>query len=142
MNDKQPQRVGAGPVQLAYASLLGRLSSVAIVVLAATFAIYLLHLRPASVPIEEIAAHWHLRSDQVRQMLELPAGWSILHEPGGLLQGDALSYLSIILLSLIPVACLLAASLSFLREKSRAYVVISLLQVAVLLLASSGLLLQ
>lgn len=128
--------------QLAYAGVLDRLSHLAILFIGASYAAYVLDLLPQGISIADIAANWHLRASEMQSTLHAPLGWSFMADPSSLGRGDTLSYLSIILVCMIPVACLLFTAPAFLREKRPAFVVLSLLQVLILLVAATGILVR
>jgi hypothetical protein len=57
-------------------------------------------------------------------------------------RGDALSYLAIIIICMIPVVCLLVSAPAFFREKRPVFGVIALVQVLILLVAATGILVR
>jgi len=128
--------------QLAYAGVLDRLSHLAILVIGGSYAAYVLNLLPQGVSIVETASSWHLRASEMQSTLHAPLGWSFMADPSSLGLGDTLSYLSIILVCMIPVICLLFTAPAFLREKRPVFVVLSLLQVLILLVAATGILVR
>ncbi len=127
-------------VQLVYAQVLEIVSYAGFAFLAIGYVVYVLQLLPLSVPIDAIAANWHLKASDMQQKLHTPLGWSFSGgTPAALLQGDIISYLSIFFLAMATIACLAFAAVTFYREKNYLYVTIAVLQVVVLLVAASGL---
>ncbi|TCD48225.1 hypothetical protein [Chlorobium sp. N1] len=142
---KQQSTAARPPVhheQLAYAGVLDRLSHLAMLFLAGGYMTYVFRLLPQKVGIADIAANWHLRASEMQARLDAPVGWSFIASPESFLRGDALSYLSIILVCMIPVACLLWTAPSFFREKRPVFGIIAILQVVILAVASSGILVR
>ena len=138
MINMQREKSGIDPVQLIYARVLDLASHLGMALIAIGYLVYVLQLLPLSVPIDAVAGNWHLRASVVQQKLHMPAGWSFMEAGGTLLKGDVISYLSIIYLAMATILCLAFSSMTFFREKNYIYTVIALLQVAVLLFASSG----
>jgi hypothetical protein len=96
---------------------------------------YLARLVPLSVPIEAIAENWHLRAEELTEKLHLPHGWAWTADWK---HADVLSFATVVFLASGTIACLAATFVSFIREKDAAYAIIVLLQIAVLLVAASG----
>jgi len=128
--------------QLAYAGVLDKLSHFAILFLAGSYATYIFNLLPPKVSIADIAANWHLRAPVMQAKLNAPLGWSFMSNAESFWRGDALSYLAIIIICMIPVVCLLVFSACFFREKRPVFGVIALVQVLILLVAATGILVR
>jgi hypothetical protein len=138
MTDGKPDKVYADRVQLAYAKTLDFVSHAIIVVMAAGYAFYLLRLLPNTIPIELIARNWGLNSSDLRSQLHHHCGWSCFSSIPALLHGDALSYASVIFLSMATMLCLITALFAFLAEKNRIFMVMAIMQILVLGVAASG----
>jgi hypothetical protein len=136
----RPQDVKIDDVQIAYAKTLDIVTHVGIVVIAVGYLVYILGVLPDSVSIDAIAANWHLRASEMQHQLPVPSGWSFTTSIDSMLKGDVISYMTIIYISLSMIACLLVAAYVFMREKNFAYTLISILQVAILCIAASGIL--
>ncbi|MBN1929074.1 MAG: DUF1634 domain-containing protein [Chlorobiaceae bacterium] len=128
----------ADRVQLLYARTLDLLSHAVIVSMAAGYALYLTGLLPLSIPIETVAANWHLSAADMQAVLRQPSGWNFLDTPGGVLHGDVVSYMSVILLALATLICLAVAVVIYFSEKNRLFFAIALGQLLVLAVAASG----
>jgi len=137
--DKEKKSFGIDKVQLVYAQVLETVSHVGIAFLVGGYFVYVLQLLPLSVPIDAIAANWHLKASEMQQKLHTPSGWSFLKSTAALLKGDVVSYLSIFYLAMATIACLAFATITFYREKNYVYTALAVLQVVVLLVAASGL---
>ncbi len=138
--DKGKNSCDVDKVQLVYAKILETVSSIGFVFLAMGYLVYVLQLLPLSVPIDAIAANWHLKASDMQQKLHTPLGWSFTSgAPASLAQGDIISYLSIFYLAMATIACLVFAAVTFYREKNYIYTTIVVLQVVVLVVAATGL---
>ena len=125
------------PEQMRYALWLDWGTRLGAGVLVLSFAAYLLGWLPPRLPVHELAALWHLPASEFTQRTGMPQGWAWLAH---LHQGDLAGLLGIALLAACSMPCLLALVPLYLRRGDRAYATICLAEVAVLLLAASGLL--
>lgn len=125
------------PEQLRYALWLDWGTRLGALVLVLSFAAYLLGWLPPRLSVHELSALWHLPANEFTQRTGTPQGWAWLAH---LHQGDLAGLLGIALLAACSMPCLLALVPLYLRQGDRAYAAICLAEVAVLLLAASGLL--
>lgn len=125
------------PEQLRYARWLGWGTSIGLMLLVATFAAYLLGWLPPRIPVHELPGLWHHPVNDYLRLAEAPHGWAWL---AGVAHGDLAGLLGIAFLAGCSVPCLLALVPLYARAGDRAYVAICLAEVAVLLLAASGVL--
>jgi hypothetical protein len=123
--------------QLRYAQWLDWGTRLGLLVLVATFSAYVLNGLPPRVPVHELPALWHLPVAEFTQRTGTPNGWAWLNH---LQHGDMAGLLGIALLAFCSLPSLLALVPLYLRSGDRAYVAICLAEVAVLLLAASGVL--
>lgn len=131
-------KVYADKVQLAYANTLEIVSHAIIIVMALGFVLYVLQLLPLTVPVETVAANWHLNATKLQMKIHHHCGWSCFTDLQTFLHGDAISYASVIFLSMATLLCLSTAFIAFIREKNQIFAGITMLQVLVLLVAASG----
>ena len=122
--------------QLRYAKLLEWGTRIGLLVLVLSFAAYLSGWLAPRLSVRELAALWHLPASEFTQRTGMPQGWGWLAH---LHQGDLAGLLGIALLAACSMPCLLALVPLYLRRGDRAYAAICLAEVAVLLLAASGL---
>jgi hypothetical protein len=125
----------ADKVQLAYAGILGKATTLGIALIIIGYVVYAFNLIPLSVSIEQVASNWHLRAGDFHQKINAPLGWSCFNDPG---KGDVLSYISLIYLGIVTIFCLFGAGIAFLREKNMIYTFFAFAQMAVLILAAAG----
>jgi hypothetical protein len=138
MTDKKEQRIYADRVQFAYAKTLDIVAHAVMLVIGIGYLLYILRLLPLTVPIETIAGNWQLSSSELQSKLHVFCGWSCFTSLPVLLHGDAVSYASVVMLSMATLFCLVTAVMAFFREKNHLFLMIAILQVVVLLVAASG----
>jgi hypothetical protein len=123
--------------QLRYARLLGHGSNLGMLVLVISFAAATMGWLPPRVPMHELQALWHLPVDDFQRLAGAPGGWAWW---GPMPHGDPAGLLGIVVLAGCSVPCLLALLPLYVRAGNRAFAVICIAEVAVLLLAASGVL--
>ena len=132
-----PAMAEQAPEQLRYATWLDWGTRVAALVLLVTFAAYLTGWLPPRLTAIELSALWHLPSGEFARVTGAPQGWAWLAH---LHQGDMAGLSGIALLAGCSLPALLALLPGYVRSGDRAFAAICLAEVAVLLLAASGVL--
>ena len=127
----------ASEEQLAYAGVLNIGMWFGLAVLVVTFLVYISGLLPAFVAIDELPKYWKMRVHDYNVALNAPTGWGWAAMIG---KGDYLNFIGIAILSGLTILCYLVILPILIRKKDTPYVVIAILEVAVLVLAASGLL--
>uniref|UniRef100_Q3AP65 DUF1634 domain-containing protein n=1 Tax=Chlorobium chlorochromatii (strain CaD3) TaxID=340177 RepID=Q3AP65_CHLCH len=125
----------ADKVQLAYAAVLGKTSTIGIGLIVVGYALYVMQILPATASPEVVASHWHLRASELHQAINVPNGWDWLGNMG---YGDVLSFASLAYLATVTTICLITVIPVLLKENDKIYAVITTLQVLVLLFAAAG----
>jgi hypothetical protein len=129
---------GAIPdAQKRYARWLGWGMRVGLGVLVAGFVAYVSGLVAPNVPIEQLPSLWGRPAAEFMREAGISAGWgwaALAH------RGDMLILIGVALLAACSIACLAAVIPVFRARGERALVVICVLQIAVLVLAASGVL--
>ncbi|MGA8149324.1 MAG: hypothetical protein WB870_17380 [Gallionellaceae bacterium] len=123
--------------QLPYATVLHWTTLSGFIVLIITFTAYMLGWLPASVPLEQLPHLWNLSTAEYLKATGTPTGWSWLFMMG---RGDFASLLGIAILSGCSIACIAAIMPIYARSRNTTYLVICILEIAVLLLSASGIL--
>lgn len=123
--------------QLVYAVLLDKGMKLGLIVLFITFIVYLTGLLTPHIPINDLPKYWGLSVHDYLKVTNINAGWSWL---GMLRNGDFVNFIAIALLAGITIICYIAVMPVFLKKKDKAYLILSLAEVTVLLLAASGIL--
>jgi|MudIll2142460700_1097286.scaffolds.fasta_scaffold10609_2 hypothetical protein len=123
--------------QQIYARVLDRAAKAGFVILVAGFFAYALGWIPAHVPLERLPELWRLPLQDYLRATDTPTGWGwIVHLP----KGEFASLAGIEILAGCSLVCLLAIIPVYARRGDRVYVAICVAEIAVLLLAASGVL--
>jgi hypothetical protein len=142
----QPLTREASHEQLLYANILEKGMGLGLVLMIATFALYVFGIIQPIVPAEEIANYWNKPVDQYLEAVRTnflpawehaPTGWSWLKLLG---KGDFLNFLPIATLSGVTIFCYLAIIPRLFGRGDKAMGLISMVTFAILMLAASGLL--
>lgn len=125
------------PEQLVYATLLQWSTRLGLLVLVLSFVAYVTGLMPPFVPMERLPQLWSLPVDRFLAETGTPTGWGWV----ALLEhGDVQGLAGIVILAGCSVPCLLALVPVYGARRDRAFVALCLAEVAVVVLAASGLL--
>ena len=123
--------------QKLYANILDWGMKIGFLMLVATFSLYVFGILTPHIPLEDVSKYWKMPVGQYLEATGIETGWSWL---GHLNQGDLLNFAGIAFLAGITIVCYLAIVPSLLKKKDMPYVVLALVEVAVLVLAASGIL--
>jgi hypothetical protein len=123
--------------QILYANLLNKGMLIGLLALIITFIIYAAGILPPKIPLPEVQNYWVMSVSDYLEKSGIHAGWAWL---GNLRYGDMLNFLPIAFLSGVTILCYLAIIPGLLRKKDTAYVVLSVIEVIVLVVAASGIL--
>jgi hypothetical protein len=121
--------------QLRYARWLEAGSRLGLLLLVLSFAGYGSGLLAADVPLQRLPELWSLPVGQYLAQTQAPTGWGWLARLG---RGEGASMAGIAVLAACSLPCLLALLPLYLRRGDRAYVLLCLAEVAVIMLAASG----
>jgi len=125
------------PEPLRYARWLDWGTRLGLVVLVLSFAAYVLGLVDSHVPVSRLPEVWGHPVGRYLALTDSPTGWgwlALIH------RGDIASLAGIAILAGCSLLCLLSLVPLYLRRGDKAYAWLCLAQVAVLLLAASGVL--
>lgn len=110
---------------------------VALAVIVVELIAYLSGALSPYVPLEELPRLWHMSMAEYLAAARVPSGWGWVSLAG---RGDYVNFVGIALLASITLLCYARALRGFLRRGERLYAALAAAQLAVLLLAASGLL--
>ena len=130
--DDQDQRL-----QDIYARWLDRISKAAFAATLAALLVYLSGAVQPFIPLTELPALWGLPVARYLELTGSPTGWSWVHL---LDKSDYLSLVTVASFASVSIVCYLRALPVLVSHRDRMYALIATAQVAVLLLAASGLL--
>ena len=137
MHDEIPKNLKPMPEQIAYANVLFVGAWTGIVLMIITYLIYIGGILPPHVDVALITQNWDKGVDEFLKITHSPHGWGWL---GLLSRGDFLNFLGVVLLAVLTIICYLLLIAAYKKRKDWAYLVIAILEVAVLSLAASGIL--
>jgi len=124
--------------QIKYANLLLYCSWAGIGMLAITFILYVTGIMGAYIPASEMPQYWGLSAHEYLVETGVPAGWGWLTLIG---YGDFINLIGIAFLALLTIVGYLTLLLpAYLRKKDTTYATIVVVEIAVLVLAASGIL--
>lgn len=127
----------ASEEQVLYAKILNAGMLIGLGSLIVIFVFYCLGVAEPLIPLEKVQTYWVMSVHDYLKLSGIQTGWAWL---GNLEHGDMLTFLPIAFLSLLTIICYLAILPLLIRKKDFAFVVIAILEVAVLALAASGIL--
>ena len=122
--------------QLRYARLLDWGTRIGLALLIISFLAYVTGALPPQVPVNQLPALWIHPVQRYLELTGAPTGWQWVTR---LHQGDVLSLSGITVLASCSCVCVLALLPLYRANGERAYLWLGVGQVAVLLLAASGL---
>lgn len=123
------------PEQLRYARMLEWGTRLGLLLLVGSFVAYVLGWLPSRVPPDQLPALWGRPVAAFLQASGLQAGWGWLPWAG---HGDVAPMVGIVVLAACSVPALLALVPLYRARGERAYVLLCLAEVVVVLLAASG----
>jgi hypothetical protein len=127
----------ASQEQVLYAKILNAGMLIGLGSLVIAFILYCIGFTKPLIPLEKVQTFWVMSVHDYLNQSGIQTGWAWL---GNLKYGDMLTFVPIAFLSLLTIICYLAIIPVLIRKKDTAYVVIAILEVAVLALAASGIL--
>jgi len=137
MNDQRKEDLQPSPEQIIYANLLVIGVWAGIVILVATYAIYVTGILPAHVDMSLIPKLWGKGVNEYLEITHSPHGWGWA---ALLSKGDFLNYIGFAFLALMTIVCYLVLVRGYSRKKDWIYAAIAVLEIAVLSVAASGIL--
>jgi hypothetical protein len=123
--------------QRLYAAILDKGMKIGLAILVVTFGLYVFGVLEPTVPVTDLSKYWSMSVHDYLAATGIGTGWSWAAHLG---QGDLLNFAGIAFLAGITIICYLAIVPILLKKKDMPYVVLALVEVAVLVLAASGIL--
>ncbi len=127
----------ATPEQVLYAKVLSVGMYFGLGLLFVTYAIYVFGFMAPEIPFEDLDHLWTLSVHEYVDEAQIKTGWGWV---GMLGKGDFLNFLGIALLAGVTIICYACIIPVLVRSKDRIFVVLAILEIAVLSLAASGIL--
>ena len=133
----QEKTTKATQEQMTYATILNIGMFIGLALIVISFVIYMLGILPSFISPQEIPKYWSMASKDFIHTFHAPTGWGWVSYVS---KGDYLNFVGIALLAGLTVFCYLAILPILMRKKDTPYVIIAIIEVAVLVLAASGIL--
>jgi hypothetical protein len=137
MNTQSKEDLQPSQEQIIYANLLVIGVWAGIVILVATYAIYVTGILPTHVEISLIPTLWGKGVSEYLEMTHSPHGWGWVTL---LSKGDFLNYIGFAFLALMTIVCYLVLVRGYSRQKDWIYAAIAVVEIVVLSVAASGIL--
>jgi len=123
--------------QITYANLLFIGAWAGILLMLVTYFMYITGIIAPHVDIALIIQNWDKGVDEYLQITQSPHGWGWLRL---LNKGDFLNFIGVALLAVLTIICYLFLVAGYKKRKDWVYFFICLFEIAVLVLAASGIL--
>jgi hypothetical protein len=133
----QDERPLLAEEQLVYARWLDGGMKAGLLLLTASFVLYVLGVLSPHVAVDDLPRYWSMPVKEYLAATGIHAGWSWVFMLG---KGDFLNFVGIAFLSGVTLACYAAVAPIFLRKKDRVYASLAVVELLVLALAASGVL--
>ena len=127
----------ASEEQIIYANVLNAGMLIGLSLLIITFILYATGIISPFIPLTEVEKYWVLPVHEYLSKSGSPSGWYWLSH---LQFGDMLNFVPIAFLSILTVFCYMSIIPTLIRKKNTAYVVLTILEIIVLVVAASGIL--
>ena len=137
MNTQSKEDLQPSQEQIIYANFLVIGVWAGIVILVATYAIYVTGILPAHVDMSLIPQLWGKGVSEYLEMTRSPHGWGWITL---LSKGDFLNYIGFAFLALMTIVCYLVLVRGYSRQKDWIYATIAVVEIVVLSVAASGIL--
>jgi len=137
MDTQNKENLKASREQIIYANLLVIGVWAGIIILVATYAIYVTGILPAHVDMSLIPKLWGKGVGEYLEMTHSPHGWGWIFL---LSKGDFLNYIGFAFLALMTIVCYLVLVRGYSRQKDWIFAAIAVLEIVVLSVAASGIL--
>lgn len=131
-----PKKAGAEE-HIVYANTLNAGVKSGFAVLVISFLLYVSGALAPIVPFSKLAGQWGMPVHEFIEKTGSPSGWGWVWKLG---RGDALNFFAVAWLSTITIICYLRIIPLLFKKGDTIYLVIAVLEVAVMVLAASGIL--
>lgn len=137
MDEGQKESPLPKPYQIRYANVLSTGAWLGILLMMITYFIYATGMVSPHVEVAMVTRNWDKGVDEFLRITRTPHGWGWL---ALLYKADFLNFIGLVLLAVLTMICYLFLIVGFKKEKDWVYFAISVLEVAVLAVAASGIL--
>ncbi len=123
--------------QIVYANILYYGSLLGMILLAATFIVYVSGVMEPYISYEQLPELWTHDTHYLIEKTDAPVGWGWL---GMLNYSDFLNLLTLAFLAALTIICYIAILPIFVRKRDIIYTLLAIAEIAILMLAASGIL--
>ncbi len=127
----------ASAEQMAYAALLNVGMKAGLGAMVVCFVLYVSGIVPAHIPLEDLPRYWSMPVHEYIAATKAPTGWGWMRLVG---KGDYLNILPVAFLATLTVACYARILPMLAAKRERIFAAIIVAEIAVLMLAISGIL--
>lgn len=121
--------------QTAYADILFYGCWLGLAVMIVTYLLYVLGIIAPHIPLEKLPEYWVMPVHEYLRKANVPTGWGWTALLG---RGDFLNFIGVVLLAGLSIICYVRIIPALIRKKDKAMTFIAIAEVAVLILAASG----
>ena len=127
----------ASPEQIVYAEVLEKGMLLGLVLILASFGLYVLGIIKPYIPLTEIAKYWSYSVGEYLQVAKIHQGWWWIQMLG---YGDFLNFIGIAFLAGVTIICFLVIVPVLWKNDDKLYTAFAILEAVILGLAASGIL--
>lgn len=127
----------ASEEQVTYANLLSYGTYIGLATMVTTFFLYVTKILEPVIPIEQLPHFWSMTAHEYMKEASLPQGWGWLNLVS---HGDFINFIGIAFLAGLTIVAYLRIIPILLRKKDTPYVIMAVVEIAILVLAASGIL--
>jgi hypothetical protein len=131
------EHVKCSPEQERYAKFIQKGSNIGMLILLASFAVYMLHILDPFIPVKDLPQYWTMPVDQYLQATGMPHGWGWLGLAG---HSDVLTLVGMAWLAALTIFAYIQLIPGLFRRGDKVVGTLAIIEVLVLGLAASGLL--
>lgn len=135
MSDESKTR--ASEEQFAYANILSYGTYIGLATMVVTFFLYVGKVLEPVIPIEQLPHFWTMKVTDYMHAANLPHGWGWLNLVS---HGDFANFIGIAFLAGLTIVAYLRILPILIRKKDTSFVVMVIVEIAILVLAASGIL--
>jgi hypothetical protein len=137
MADNPTRSLQAGPEQVLYATVLEKGMFFGLILVIATYLVYVLGILKPYIPVGDIPKYWSMNVHDYLQAAKVHSGWAWLGMIG---YGDFLNFIPIAVLAGITIFCFLAIVPVLWKQDDKVYAGFAVGEALILALAASGIL--
>lgn len=131
------ESTAASEEQVTYANILSIGTYIGLATMVTTFFLYVGKILEPVIPIEQLPHFWTMKAHDYMKEAHLPQGWGWVNLVS---HGDFINFIGIAFLAGLTIVAYLRIIPILIRKKDTPYVVMAFVEIAILVLAASGIL--